>query len=106
MTKSELQKKNVDSNIVSVDIKEVSSAFSIKDNDKKKLQLSNALLTQVIMAGCNNDNQQEILDRVLVSINDIKPKDAVEAMLASQMVATHNAAMQNLARANGLLNSV
>jgi hypothetical protein len=105
MTKSELQKKNVDSNIVSVDIKEVSSAFSIKDNDKKKLQLSNALLTQVVIAGYNNDNQQEILNNAVVSINDIKPKDAVEAMLASQMVATHNAAMQNLARANGLLSS-
>jgi hypothetical protein len=105
MTKSELQKQNVDSNIVSVGTKEVCSAFSIKDNDKKKLQLSNALLKQVIMAGYNNDNQQKILDHALVSINDIKPKDAVEAMLASQMVATHNAAMQNLARANGLLNS-
>jgi hypothetical protein len=102
---SELQKQNVDSNVMNVDIKEISSAFSIKDNNKKKLQLSTALLTQVIMAGCNKDNQQKILDHALVSINDIKPKDAVEAMLASQMVATHNAAMQNLARASGLLNS-
>ena len=105
MTKSELQKQNVDSNAMNVDIEEISSAFSIKNNNRKKLQLSSALLTQVIMAGYNNDNQQEILDNTLVSINDIKPKDAIEAMLAAQMVATHNAAMQNLERANGLLNS-
>ena len=105
MAKSELQKQNSKSNSLTVDFKDIAKAFCIKDNNKEKTQLSSALLTQVVMAGYNNNNQQEILDNTLVSINDIKPKDAVEAMLASQMVATHNAAMQNLARANGLLNS-
>ena len=103
--KSELQKQNSKSNSVNVVFEDITNAFSIEDNNKEKVEFSVALLNQVVMAGCNNEDQQKMLDNTLVGISDIKPKDTIEAMLAAQMLAIHNATMRNLTRANGLLSS-
>ena len=103
--KSELQKQNSKSNSVNVVFEDITNAFCIEDNNKEKVEFSVALLNQVVMAGCNNEDQQKMLDNTLVAISDIKPKDTIEAMLATQMLAIHNATMRNLTRANGLLSS-
>ncbi len=106
--KSELQKQNAKSNSISigVSLKDITNAFCIEDDNKEKVEFSVTLLNQVVMAGCNNsDDQQKMLDNTLVGISDIKPKDTIEAMLASQMLAIHNATMKSLSRANGLLSS-
>jgi len=105
--KSELQKQNSKSNSISIGVafEDITNAFCIEDNNKEKVEFSVALLNQVVMAGCNNENQQKMLDNTLVGISDIKPKDTIEAMLAAQMLAIHNATMRNLTRANGLLSS-
>ena len=103
--KSELQKQNSKSNSVNVVFEDITNAFCIEDNNKEKVEFSVALLNQVVMAGCNNEDQQRMLDNTLVAISDIKPKDTIEAMLATQMLAIHNATMRNLTRANGLLSS-
>ena len=103
--KSELQKQNSKSNSVNVVFEDITNAFCIEDNNKEKVEFSVALLNQVVMAGCNNEDQQKMLDNTLVGISDIKPKDTIEAMLAAQMLAIHNATMRNLTRANGLLSS-
>lgn len=103
--KSELQKQNSKSNSVNVVFEDITNAFCIEDNNKEKVEFSVALLNQVVMAGCNNEDQQKMLDNTLVGISDIKPKDTIEAMLATQMLAIHNATMRNLTRANGLLSS-
>ena len=103
--KSGLQKQNSKSNSISVSFEEIVNVFCIEDNNKEKAEFSVELLKQVISARCNNDNQQEMLDNALVGISDIKPKDTIEAMLAAQMLAIHNAAMRNLTRADGLLSS-
>ena len=84
---------------------DITNAFCIEDNNKEKVEFSANLLNQVVMAGCNNEDQQKMLDNTLVGISDIKPKDTIEAMLAAQMIAMHNATMKNLTRANGLLSS-
>lgn len=39
-------------------------------------------------------------DAGLAGLTEIAPKDALEAMLAAQMIATHNAAMECLRRSN------
>lgn len=105
--KSELQKQNSKSNSVSIRVafEDITNAFSIEDDNKEKAEFSLSLLNQVVRAGCNNEDQQKMLDNTLVGISDIKPKDTIEAMLAAQMLAIHNAAMKNLTRANGLLSS-
>ena len=103
--KSELQKQNSKSNSVNVVFEDITNAFCIEDNNKEKVEFSVALLNQVVMAGCNNEDQQKMLDNTMVGISDIKPKDTIEAMLATQMLAIHNATMRNLTRANGLLSS-
>ena len=105
--KSELQKQNSKSNSVSIGVafEDITNAFSIEDDNKEKAEFSLSLLNQVVRAGCNNEDQQKMLDNTLVGISDIKPKDTIEAMLAAQMLAIHNAAMKNLTRANGLLSS-
>jgi hypothetical protein len=103
--KSELQKQNSKSNSVNVVFEDITNAFCIEDNNKEKVEFSVALLNQVVMAGCNNEDQQKMLDNTMVGISDIKPKDTIEAMLAAQMLAMHNATMKNLTRANGLLSS-
>ena len=103
--KSELQKQNSKSNSVNVVFEDITNAFCIEDNNKEKVEFSVALLNQVVMAGCNNEDQQKMLDNTLVGISDIKPKDTIEAMLAAQILAIHNATMRNLTRANGLLSS-
>ena len=103
--KSELQKQNSKSNSVNVVFEDITNAFCIEDNNKEKVEFSANLLNQVVMAGCNNEDQQKMLDNTLVGISDIKPKDTIEAMLAAQMLAIHNATMRNLTRANGLLSS-
>lgn len=103
--KSELQKQNSKSNSVNVVFEDITNAFCIEDNNKEKVEFSVALLNQVVMAGCNNDDQQKMSDNTLVGIGGIKPKDTIEAMLAAQIMAIHNATMTNLTRANGLLAS-
>ena len=103
--KSELQKQNSKSNSVNVVFEDITNAFCIEDNNKEKVEFSVALLNQVVMAGCNNEDQQKMLDNTMVGISDIKPKDTIEAMLAAQILAIHNATMRNLTRANGLLSS-
>jgi len=105
MAKTDIKKHKPKSDDPVVDFQKVADAFSVEDGDDCKAQLSRTLLTQVVNAGCSKYNHQEIVDNAIVTINDIKPKDAIEAMLASQIVATHNATMQNLTRANGLLSS-
>lgn len=104
--KSELQKQKSKSNSIGIDFRDITNAFCIEDDNKKKVEFSVTLLNQVVIAGCDDQNQQQkMLDDTLVCIGDIKPKDTIEAMLASQMLAIHNAAMKNLTRANGLLSS-
>jgi len=101
---SELQKQK--SKSIGIDFKDITDAFCIKDDNEKKVEFSVTLLDQVVMAGCDHENrQQQMLNDTLVCIGDIKPKDSIEAMLATQMLAIHNAAMKNLTRANRLLNS-
>ena len=109
--KSELQKKDSKSNSVNINLEfeAITNAFCIEEanqeKEKEKVEFSVALLNQVVMAGCNNEDQQKMSDNTLVAISDIKPKDTIEAMLAAQMLAMHNATMKNLTRANGLLSS-
>ncbi len=108
---SELQKKDSKSNSVNINLEfaDITNAFCIeeanKEKKKEKVEFSVALLNQVVRAGYDNDDPQKMSDNTLVAISDIKPKDTIEAMLAAQMLAIHNATMKNLTRANGLLSS-
>ena len=109
--KSELQKQNSKSNSVNINLEfaNITNAFCIEEanqeKEKEKVEFSVALLNQVVRAGYDNDDPQKMSDNTLVAISDIKPKDTIEAMLAAQMLAIHNATMKNLTRANGLLSS-
>lgn len=103
--KSELQKRSSKSNSIGIAFEDITNAFCIEDDNEKKVEFSLSLLSQVVMAGCNNENQREMFANTLIGISDIKPKDTIEAMLATQMLAIHNATMKNLTRANGLLSS-
>ena len=103
--KSELQKQNSKSNSVNVVFEDITNAFCIEDNNKEKVEFSVALLNQVVKAGYDNEDVQKMSDNTLVGIGGIKPKDTIEAMLAAQIMAIHNATMTNLTRANGLLAS-
>ena len=109
--KSELQKQNSKSNSVNINLEfeAITNAFCIeeanKEKENEKVEFSVALLNQVVRAGYDNDDPQKMSDNTLVAISDIKPKDTIEAMLAAQMLAMHNATMKNLTRANGLLSS-
>ena len=60
--KSELQKQNSKSNSVNVVFEDITNAFCIEDNNKEKVEFSVALLNQVVMAGCNNEDQQKMSD--------------------------------------------
>ncbi len=105
--KSELQKQNSKSNSISVGVafEDITNAFCIEDDNKEKAEFSANLLNQVVKAGYDNEDVQKMSDNTLVGIGGIKPKDTIEAMLAAQIMAIHNATMTNLTRANGLLAS-
>jgi hypothetical protein len=105
--KSELQKQNYKSNSISVGVafEDITNAFCIEDDNKEKAEFSANLLNQVVKAGYDNEDVQKMSDNTLVGIGGIKPKDTIEAMLAAQIMAIHNATMTNLTRANGLLTS-
>lgn len=102
---SGLQKKDPKSNSIGIAFETITNAFCIEDDNKEKAEFALSLLNQIVRAGYDNDDSQKMSDNTLAAISDIKPKDTIEAMLASQMLAIHNAAMKNLTRANGLLSS-
>jgi hypothetical protein len=68
---------------------------AITQNDQEQHHLLNMTFTQVAETYFSNDNWQEVADNILSHINSIKPKDHIELMLVTQMIATHNAAMRN-----------
>jgi hypothetical protein len=63
--------------------------------------LGRVLLDQTISACCVNKQQVvDISNAVSAAMLDIAPRDVLEGMLASQIVATYNQAMECLRRAN------
>ena len=92
-------------NIINACIEDIEEAYNISGNDKKELQLANQLSQQAVIINPTNITNQEHYDNTTTAIKDINPQDKIEAMLATQMVAVHNVAMQALARASCLLES-
>ncbi len=70
-------------------------------------KLQTFLLSQVVQSfkgfasveGANEENTAELCDQAMALMHGIKPRDAIEGMLAAQMVAVHNAAMDSASRA-------
>ncbi len=63
---------------------------------------ANLMLNQIASATLRDDSRsadEAILNGIIATIAGIAPRDETEAMLALQMVATHNAGMQMLKRA-------
>ena len=66
------------------------------------LYLASRLLDQVINVAVRpgrKDDGEEDANAALAAVNGIGPKDTLEGLLAVQMVATHNTAMEMLRRA-------
>ncbi len=64
------------------------------------LQLINqALNTLWIPAGTSAERRNEHIQSAIALLQGIKPENEIEGMLATQMVGTHNAAMECLRRA-------
>jgi hypothetical protein len=69
--------------------------------------LQNYLLTQVVQTfrgyvsaeGFNYDRVGEFTNNAMALLNGIQPQDEIEGMLAAQMIAVHNMAMETLKRA-------
>jgi len=58
----------------------------------------NKLLNQAI-ASCNHGSSDDKLNSIMPLLFDISPQDSIEGMLAAQMIATHNMAMEMVGRA-------
>lgn len=66
--------------------------------------LADRLFNQVLNAthaGGNEPVNQDVVNAAVAAVHGIGPRDTVEGMLAAQMVATHQAAMELLRRTNG-----
>ncbi len=66
-------------------------------------ELSHRLLNQIyetlwMPAELSEEERIQLVQSAVAALRGIKPQDAVEGMLATQMVATHNAAMECLRR--------
>jgi len=59
--------------------------------------LHHLLMNSLVNAACDKDINEQALNGVIAAMHGINPQDELEGMLASQMVATHVAAMRVLA---------
>ena len=81
--------------VVNVRAAEIEAATGMTDP-----KTQNKLLNQAVALSHGDRNLQSKVDVGLTLLAGIGPKDAVESMLAAQMVATHDAAMALLKRSH------
>lgn len=94
-----------DANVIKASIKDLENTYNISVTDKNEVQLANHLTHQSMLVNPMDYTQQKQWDNTMTVIKSINPKDKIEAMLASQMTAIYNAAMQTLSRASQLIQS-
>jgi len=87
----EIMIKSEDKNFNSEDAHKL--LFGVSGNE-----IVNNLLSQVCNS-CNSGSDDDKLNTVMPLLLDIAPKDSLEGLLAVQMIATHNMAMQMAGRA-------
>ena len=100
MTKPKANRSDSDS-ILKVELRaaELSRATGT-ENEHLQLQRLRAVLNTVWLPGPqDHDEQNSVIAAVLAALKKIAPLDELEGMLAAQMVATHNTAMECLRRA-------
>lgn len=67
--------------------------------DREALQLRLIKLTSRSLLLRDGENQEDVINAVLDALAAINPRDAFEGILASQMIAVHETAMECLRRA-------
>jgi hypothetical protein len=95
MTSKEAAKERLtENNINDLSVSEQRQVESFKDcQDKRKTKFEGRLYVQL---GNSCDSKMELaesFDSTLTFMEDIKPRDCIEKMLATQMIATHHATM-------------
>lgn len=90
-------------NAVSIEYQDVENIFNASHEDKQELQLINHIVNQSSAVNAYNCSNQELWDNTRTIMKSINPKDKIELMLVTQIVAAHNAAMQAISRASNLL---
>jgi hypothetical protein len=81
-------------------------AFSgIGKNNQERENFTRMVLDQLCKSGVAGDSYQKMVDNVLEIMTSIKPRDHIEGLLATQMLATHNAMMNCFSRVAMSINS-
>ncbi len=85
-----------------VEPEDVSLLADVTGTEDRKLALR--LINQVVGTlwmppGLTAEERNERIGAAFAALKGIKPQDEIEGMLAAQMIATHNAAMEYLRRA-------
>lgn len=78
---------------------DLAPATSSKDSDLSPVHVNQVLNTLWLPSGTSEELRLGTIRGAIASLKKLAPKDELEGMLASQMVATHHAAMECLRRA-------
>lgn len=83
--------------VVTTDVLE--DAFSnIGKNNRERENFTRMILDQLCKSSVAGDSYQKMVDNILETMTSIKPRDHIEGLLATQMLATHNAMMNFFSR--------
>ena len=74
-------------------------SISGSDNDDFSNILANQVVKALWLEPCDFDEQTQLMQAALAAMAAMKPRDELEGMLISQLIATHNAAMECYRRA-------
>jgi hypothetical protein len=80
----------------------MTEALGTPDEDLQKYLLTQAIQTfrgYVSAEGTNDERLAEFANDAMALLNGIQPQDEIEGMLAVQMIAVHNMAMETMKRA-------
>ena len=67
-------------------------------------EFSNAMLVHCVNVSGSNDDRSEDKNHAIAIVNEIAPKDGIEAMLATQMASVHIAMMRHSWKLAGAVN--
>jgi hypothetical protein len=74
-------------------------SISGSDNDDFSNILANQVVKALWLEHCDLDERTQLMEAALAAMIGMKPRDELEGMLISQLIATHNAAMECYRRA-------
>ena len=97
--RSQTEKKPTTTDVSVEPVEAHKEATGSEDWDLQLRMINQVHDTLCLHEGMNESRQKLYSDSVIPMLQGIKPTDEVEGMLATQMVATHNIAMECLGRA-------